>query len=145
MAPDYQQNVHTGQFLELAESTFAGESKLSLSVQGWEDGDHYLELCTENGGVVPSRHELFKTLPFHYSSSDWSETVCRVNQYLSHPHLGTESGAYKFPYDLFLSSPRVVLVYNPLLRALRQYRPTIRERLFGFALPAWQNENQPTF
>ncbi|WP_291272441.1 hypothetical protein [Geothrix sp.] len=145
MASDYQQNIQTSQFLELAETKFAGESKVSLYVQGWEDGDHYLELCNENGGVVPSRHELFKTLPFHYSGPNWSETLCRLNQFLSHPHLGTESGAYKFPYDIFLSTPGMAIVYNPLLLALRQYKPTIHERLFGLALPAWQNESQPSF
>ena len=145
MASHYQKNVHASQFLELAETKFAGGMKVSVVVQGWEDGDHYLELCAENGGFVPSRHELFKTLPFHYSSSDWPEILCRVNQFLPHPHLGTETGAYKFLYDISLSAPGIVIVYNPMLCALHQYKPTVRERLFGLALPTWQNESQPSF
>ena len=143
MAPEYQTNVPIERFLELAEETFGQQGKVTLRIQGWQDGDHYSDLCSENGGVNPVRQQLFQSLPLQFSSNQWAEVESRVIPFLNHSHLGTDSGAYKFPFDIYISGSNQVIVYNTMLGSIRSYKPTFRESLFGLAVPPWQNDVQP--
>ncbi len=108
-----------------------------MQVQGWEDGDYYPELCTENGGANPKREELFRSLPFHFSSNQWLEIETKTIPFLSHPHLGTDSDSYRFPIDIYLSSSEHVVVYNSMLGCLLSYKPSFLESISGLKLPPW--------
>jgi len=142
MALEYQLNVPVERFLDLAKAAFGQSGKVTLRIQGWQDGDHYSELCSENGGANPVRQQLFQSLPLHFSSKQWAEVESKALPFLIHPHLGTDSGAYKFPFDIYISGSNKVIVYNPMLGSIRSYKPALMESLFGLATPAWQNDVQ---
>jgi hypothetical protein len=94
------------------------KNKIRMSILGWEDGDYFIELCKEDGGVIDEHLAIFNNIKKFQNITDWEQLVFKLTILNKNPYLKSKNGNYKFHYDLHLWVNDYYLIYNYFLQNL---------------------------
>ncbi|NKI25384.1 hypothetical protein HCG49_02280 [Arenibacter sp. 6A1] len=85
---------------------------LDISIKGWEDGDYFLEICMNDGGISKEEESFFKRLPLIEKVG--IEQFKSLSSFMeSNPLLKSVVGNVIYHYDLHIWYGKVLLLPMP--------------------------------
>lgn len=84
---------------------------LDISIMGWEDGDYFVELCINDGGIGNEEESFFKRLPLIEKVG--IEKFKSLSTFMeSSPLLKSVGGNVVYQYDLHIWYGKFYFVFN---------------------------------
>jgi hypothetical protein len=110
-----------------------------ISVLGWDDGDYFKELCSENGGCSERELLIFDNFPVG-KKVDMAAFVSIVENYFNYPKLKSSNGKIIFMYDIHIWTKEYYAIYNFYFEKISVERMNFFEKLFKPSkVPNWVN------
>lgn len=111
-------NVKIEDFFSSILDHWNNNDQIELDIVGWQDGDYFIEFCTDNGGFKNNSFDMFKNLPFYESYNNYKlfEEDCKT--YCVEKFIGSKNEKYKFIYDIIVRSGQFKWMYNPYLQKM---------------------------
>ena len=132
------ENIETKDILDRVFNLWKPDTKISISIIGWQDGDFFKELCLENGGFQKDSVELFEKIPFIEDYSNFENFKQDFQSFSVCEFIGSANLKYKFVYDIEIWIDKNYWIYNPYLHRMKYKKLNYFEKLFGFSkLPDW--------
>jgi hypothetical protein len=120
-------------------SNILENKELSYAYVGWQDGDYFVELCEEDGGVISEHYSKFKEMYIVNKGKTLNDLFAVIHQYQEEPYLSSNNRNYKFHYDIHIWSNKVYVVYNAYVKQLLVMKRSCLNRLFSIIItPDWQ-------
>lgn len=118
------------------------KNEISIAVITWNSGHYFVELCEEDGGVIPEHLDFFLNQPLGKklnSISDLRDFIQRMDKI---PILHSKNGNYRLPYDFFLWSGGFHMLYCPFnKKAVLRKQSLFQRLLFLGIIPPWLNDS----
>jgi len=105
------------------------KESINISVLGWEDGDYFLELCKEDGGIDLEMESIYRQLPIIRKINKYD--FLRLLQKLeSNPQLHSKNKNVTYNYDIHIWQGKKYFVFNLFVKEYFEKDLNFLQRVF---------------
>lgn len=110
---------------------------INISVLGWEDGDYFIELCMEDGGIELEIESIYKQLPI-IRKINKDKFLRLLEKLTSNPQLSSKNGNVIYNYDIHLWQRKKYYVFNLFVKKFLEKDLNLLQRVFKpLSNPKW--------
>lgn len=112
--------------------------KIYVAFEGWNDGDYFIDICNDEGGVEVEVEKMFRRLNkpiLINSSSDFKEWLDLFEKI---PRLTSKNGKHSIDYDMHFWFGKNCFVYNAYLIKFEERKLNWLQTFLGIGIiPEW--------
>ena len=132
------ENISKTDFIDWISEFTMGTEKSAVSILGWEDGDYFVDLCKDDGGISESDIKLFKGKYLGKKFNTKTELIKEITRFQKKPFLISKKGKYRYDWDLHIWIGNKLIIYNVDIQRVDYHNLNFIEKLFGVGkTPSW--------
>lgn len=129
-------------FINILNLSFKEKSKYVFHLQTWQDGDSFLDVCEDDGGLKSEQSLLFAEKNKNHIFRTKVDLLEEIKKYIKNKSFSSRNGAFKLGYEICITCKNDYFVLCPELNKGYYTKLNIFNRLFGFFFykEPWENE-----
>lgn len=129
-------------FINILELSFKENTKYTFQLQTWQDGDSFLDVCEEDGGLKSEQLLLYAKKNQIHIFKTKVDLLEETKKYIENKSFSSKNEAFKLGYEICITCKNDYFVLCPELNKGYYAKLNIFNRLFGFFIYSepWQNE-----
>ena len=135
-------HLNNDDFLKFVDSKLKDKSKFFLYLQTWQDGDGFLDICADDGGIKPEQSILFSKRNKHYVFSNKTDLLNFAEQLIEMKSFSSKNEVFKLGFELNINCKADYFVICPELNKGYYAKLNVLNRFIGFFnhKEPWENE-----
>lgn len=104
-----------------------------MYIKTWQDGEGFLDLCKDDGGLKQGQIEFYKQKNSVISSQNTDKILELSSKLIELKAFSSRKGKYVLGFDLFIISKKKYFALSPVLNQGYYAELNLFNRIFGFA------------
>ena len=126
------QSLQNGNFIECVKKNLPAGGKIFLYIKTWQDGEEFLDLCKDDGGLKTEQLEFYKQKDSLTSSKTVDKILGQTKNLIELKAFSSKNGKYVLGFDLFIIAKNKYFVISPVLNQGYYAKLNLFNRIFGF-------------
>lgn len=119
-------------FLNVIDCNYREGEKYSFHLQTWQDGDSFLDICDNDGGIKPEQLALFNDRNRNHVILTKCDLLKLATEYIKNRSFASKNEVYKLGYEILVSCKNDYFVLCPELNIGYYGRLNFINRFIGF-------------
>lgn len=134
--------LNSENFIVFLESNFKKNSKYIFYIQTWQNGDSFLELCEDDGGIKVEQKALFAERNKNHILQTKADLMEETKRFIKNKSFASKNESYELGYEICITQKNDYYVFCPELNKGYYAKLSVFNRLFGFILcqEPWHND-----
>ncbi len=118
-------------FVSFLEKELESDGKFYIRILTWEDGDGFLDLCDEDGGLKNNQLAIFESKEKVYKFTKKIELLHKLQEYIELKSFSSVNGMYKLGFEIYIFNRRKHFVLCPELNTACFVARNFMDCIFG--------------
>ena len=120
------------EFLNILNLNFKDGEKYFFHIQTWQDGNSFLDICDDDGGLKSEHYILFNERNKKHIFIAKTDLLKLINEYIKIKSFASKNEVYKLGYEIIISCKNDYFVLCPGLNKGYYTKLSLTNRFIGF-------------